>query len=120
MTGVTKRLATAPRNGTVANVAARRGRRDACAARVQAAASTSGLGILPLTFADGGDYAKIEEGDELEIPGAAAAIASGAEMVVKNKTQGLDVPVTCNLTERQREIILAGGALALQRSKAGG
>jgi aconitate hydratase len=71
------------------------------------------FGVLPLVFADEGDYDKIGQGDELEIEGLRAAVASGAEEVlVRDGTKGFEFLARCELSERQREIALAGGALA--------
>ena len=75
------------------------------------------FGILPMTFKNESDYDRIGQGDELEIPGAAASIASGKPLIVRNKTGNIDIPVVYTLTERQRQIVLAGGALALQKQK---
>jgi aconitate hydratase len=71
------------------------------------------FGIIPLVFADEADYDRIEEGDALEIAGFAAAVASGAERIkVKDVSKGLEFEALCQLTERQRKIAVAGGALA--------
>jgi len=71
------------------------------------------FGIVPLTFADEADYDRVEAGDELAIPGLAAAIAAGAEEIrVKDASKGSEFAVRCELTDRQRKIVVAGGALA--------
>ncbi len=75
------------------------------------------FGILPLTFKNESDYDRIDQGDELEIPGIARSIASGRPLTVKNKTKNIDIPVVYTLTGRQKQIVLAGGALALQKQK---
>jgi aconitate hydratase len=69
-------------------------------------------GIVPLTFANEADYDGIEQGDELEIHNIRAIIAQSGKLVVKNKTQGTEFDVRCDLSERERETILAGGTLA--------
>jgi aconitate hydratase len=73
------------------------------------------FGILPLTFQDPKDYDRIDPGDELEIAGAAAALAAGKPLVVRNRTRNADIAVSYSLTERQRKIVLAGGLLSLQK-----
>ncbi len=78
------------------------------------------FGILPLTFQNPDDYQGLDQGDEVEIAGVAAAIASGGALVLKNKSKGAEIPVVHSLSERQKEIVLAGGALSLQKKKAGG
>jgi aconitate hydratase len=77
------------------------------------------FGILPLTFKDPKDYDRINQGDELDIPGAAEAVAAGRPLVVRNRTRNADIPVSYSLSERQRQIVLAGGALSLQKQKSG-
>ncbi len=78
------------------------------------AANLVNFGILPLVFAKDADYAAIEQGDELEIQDLRAKVASGArELIVRDTTKGIELAVACELTERQRGIALAGGAIAL-------
>lgn len=78
------------------------------------------FGILPLAFKDEADYERISQGDELAIPGAAQSIKEGKPLMIKNVTKNVEIPVVYSLTPRQKEIILAGGSLALQKRKAGG
>lgn len=68
-------------------------------------------GILPLTFVNEADYDAISEGDELAIPDVKNLILKGSEITVINKTTGKEIPVLCELSERTRDIILAGGLL---------
>jgi aconitate hydratase len=75
------------------------------------------FGILPLTFKNEGDYERIDRNDELEIVNAAKSIAKGKLIVVKNKTKGVNIEVLYSLTTRQRQIVLAGGSLSMQRKK---
>jgi aconitate hydratase len=75
------------------------------------AANLINFGILPLTFCNDSDYDKIGQGDELEIIEARKIIAGNGNLMVKNKTTGLSFFVTCVLSERQKKIVLAGGAL---------
>jgi aconitate hydratase len=75
-------------------------------------------GILPLEFADERDYGKISEGDLLELPGIAEAIRAGkSEFALVNKTTGEQYKVLCELSERNRAIMLAGGLLDYTREK---
>jgi len=69
------------------------------------------FGILPLTFIDEKDYEAIDQGDELEIAGAGVAIREGRNLTVNNKTKGTSFTVSCLLSSRQTQIILAGGVL---------
>ncbi len=72
-------------------------------------------GILPLTFADADDYEKISQGDELVISDVKSKLLNGEQIVVKNVTKGIDIPVECDLTDRTRDIIIAGGLLDYTR-----
>ena len=73
-------------------------------------------GILPLTFVNEADYDNISEGDSLVIEGVRAAVESGqTELIVKNKTNGKEIPVLCELSGRTKDIMLAGGLLDYTR-----
>ena len=76
------------------------------------------FGIIPLTFKNDGDYNKIEQGDDLEIPNVKNVIHEKGALKVKNTTKGTEFEVDYNLSDRQREIILAGGTLAYMKNKA--
>lgn len=76
------------------------------------------FGIVPLTFENPDDYNKINQGDKLTILGIAKALKEGSKpIIVKNLTQNIEIPVTYDLSERDREIILAGGKLTYVSSK---
>lgn len=73
-------------------------------------------GILPLTFANEGDYDDISPMDELTLPHAREAIAQGQEqLTLHNAAKGRDYTVCLPLTQRQRGMILAGGLLNYTR-----
>ena len=73
-------------------------------------------GILPLTFVNESDYDRISEGDKLELANIRADITAGKqEITLVNKTTGDNISVLCELTERQKDIILAGGLLDYTR-----
>lgn len=77
-------------------------------------------GILPLTFADSDDYEKIDILDELVIPEADRQIrdlVTGKAMTVKNLTGDYDIVVQLPLSQRQSEILLAGGLLNFTRQE---
>lgn len=75
-------------------------------------------GILPLTFVNEADYDKIDQGDEIEIADVRADIAADkTQLIVKNKSKGVDIPVLCELTGRTKDIILAGGLLDYTREQ---
>ena len=81
------------------------------------AANLVNFGILPLTFRVEGDYDKIDQQDELEIADARKIIAAGGDLLVQNKTKDTSFYVSCVLSVRQRQIILAGGALNIRGAK---
>jgi len=78
------------------------------------AANLINFGILPLTFSTPSDYDKIDQQDELEITTARNNISDGNDLLVQNKTKGTSFHVTCHLSARQKQIILAGGALNMR------
>ncbi|MBW2675635.1 MAG: aconitate hydratase, partial [Deltaproteobacteria bacterium] len=75
------------------------------------------FGIVPLTFKSEADYAAIQEGDSLEIPDIRKKIGAGKPLIVRNTTQGTEFEIACDLSERAKEIVLAGGMLSLIRDK---
>lgn len=68
-------------------------------------------GILPLTFVNAEDYDKIKLGDMLELPNVKDEIANGKQVTVVNKTTGDTIVADCELSDRTRNIIIAGGLL---------
>ena len=69
-------------------------------------------GIIPLTFENEADYDEISKDDLLAFDGIRDAIASGAQSFpVQNKTTGKSIPVALHFSQRQRELLLAGGLL---------
>ncbi len=81
------------------------------------AANLINFGILPLIFGDERDYDKIEQGDELKIANVRELINAGSDLPVENISKGYSFPVACNLSARQKQIILAGGALNVRSTK---
>ncbi|MBE6620065.1 MAG: aconitate hydratase [Ruminococcaceae bacterium] len=67
-------------------------------------------GILPLTFADPDDYDKVEQGDELEMTGLIEALNTG-RATMKNLTSGQEIELVCHFSQRQKDMLLAGGLL---------
>jgi aconitate hydratase len=76
------------------------------------AANLVNFGILPLTFVDAGDYDRLEQGDEVEIPRIRETLDAQAPLVLMDKTKDLEIRLTYNLSRRQKDIIYAGGLLA--------
>ena len=75
------------------------------------------FGILPLTFADPKDAARIRQGDELELKGLRAAVREGENLAVRNATQNFTFSVRLAASSRQKEILLAGGVLNIAGKK---
>ena len=67
-------------------------------------------GILPLTFEDPADYDSLEQGQTLTFNGIQAGMEQGTVTALICET-GKSINLQCSLTERQREILIAGGLL---------
>ena len=74
------------------------------------------FGIVPMTLANPDEYELFTEGDQLEIAGFADAVAKANEATLVNKTNGKTAKLILNLSERQREMLLAGGCLNYTKS----
>lgn len=74
-------------------------------------------GIIPMTFVDEADYDIIDCGDELVLEDARQQVRKRSEMVLRNLTKNKDIRVRTALSERQVEIILAGGLLNYTRKQ---
>ena len=77
-------------------------------------------GILPLTFLERRDYDRIDMLDELEITDARGQIlgaAQGNPVSVHNVTQNYSFDVICSVSDRQAQILLAGGLLNYTRQQ---
>ena len=70
-------------------------------------------GILPLTFDNEADYDKFTQGDKLTISGILEGMDTGF-VTMKNEA-GAQARLHCDLTQRQKEILLAGGLLEYTR-----
>ena len=70
-------------------------------------------GILPLTFENEADYDKFTQGDKLTISGILEGMDTGF-VTMKNEA-GAQARLHCDLTQRQKEILLAGGLLEYTR-----
>lgn len=68
-------------------------------------------GILPLNFANPDDYDKITQGDELLLKGIKNAIVNNEPAVLVNLTTNEEYEIKYDLSQRQKDIILAGGLL---------
>ena len=76
------------------------------------------FGILPLTFCDEADYDELQQDDVLSLTALPAQLQVGRTIEISNETSGRSFTVQHDLTERQLQIILAGGLLNFTRSQA--
>ena len=67
-------------------------------------------GIMPLTFKCSCDYEKVNQGDVLRLEDIYAGMDRG-EMTLVNVTTGEKIPLVCDFTDRQKEILKAGSLL---------
>ncbi len=74
------------------------------------AANLINAGILPLTFADPADYDLLNQGDALELDHVHDALHSGSITLIDHTT-GKSIPLVCSFTERQADMLMAGGLL---------
>lgn len=72
-------------------------------------------GILPLTFVNEADYDKISQGDVLSVSGLIEAVKTGKDIEIENKTTGEKILCKSDLSDRAKDIILAGGLLDYTR-----
>jgi len=75
------------------------------------------FGIIPLMFKKESDYDGTDSGDEIQIPNIRKVISKNEPLIVKNLTKGKDFEVNYELSERQRNILLAGGMLSYIKNK---
>lgn len=73
-------------------------------------------GILPMVFENEADYDKISLGDDLMIDNAREQVNTG-KITLKNKTKNEEYPLLIEVSERQKEMLQAGGLINLMRSK---
>ena len=80
-------------------------------------ANLANAGILPLVFKNEADYDKIDQMDELELKNVRKAIEDNAPVIVSDKTKGIEIETEAVLSQRQREMVLAGGLLNYTREQ---
>ncbi len=72
------------------------------------AANLINAGILPLTFQNPEDYELLSQDDSLVIENIKEGMAKGQLIL---KASGKEIKLSCDLTDRQQKILLAGGLL---------
>ena len=82
------------------------------------AANLINFGILPLHFENEAEYNLLDQGDSLEIPDIRTALQSELPLDgAQSSPRAAAFTVVYTLTERQRRILLAGGALNLVKAR---
>ena len=66
------------------------------------------FGIIPLTFVDKQDYSGVSQGDVLDVD----VRGLKKNLCIKNVTKGLEIQVDLSLSDREKDVIKAGGKLA--------
>ena len=74
-------------------------------------------GILPLTFKNENDYDNISLGDEIVIENLIDSVKEGKNIIITNKTNGKAIECECELSERAKKIVLAGGLLSFTKEQ---
>ncbi|MBR5774402.1 MAG: aconitate hydratase, partial [Clostridia bacterium] len=72
-------------------------------------------GIIPLTFKNESDYDLIDQGDVLALYNIRDCIENDKPIVLKNETKGIEIALNSDFSQRQKDIILAGGLLNYTR-----
>ncbi len=73
-------------------------------------------GILPLEFADAADYDSLALGDTLTLAHVLEDIAADRPLTIRTAL-GKEIKATCVLSQRQKDILLAGGLLNYTREQ---
>ncbi|MHC4534982.1 MAG: aconitate hydratase [Planctomycetota bacterium] len=75
------------------------------------------FGILPLIFAEPGDFDRITQGDILVLKNVRDTIKNKKRVIIQNKTKDHNYTANHNMSGRQVEILLAGGLINLFRNQ---
>ena len=75
------------------------------------------FGIVPLTLKNEGDYDKIAEGKNIKIEGFRSAVADSNTAYLTVEGSDEKIALSLNFSDRQREILLAGGMLNYTKNK---
>ncbi len=74
------------------------------------------VGILPLTFKNSEDYDRLNLNDTLTFSDVHSGMDKGV-IVMKDETTGESFELSCSFTERQKDILKAGGLLAYTKEQ---
>ena len=75
-------------------------------------------GILPLVFENEADYDGLDMMDELVIEDAVNQIKAGDKIMVKNVTKNKECATILSVSDRQKEMLYAGGLINYTRNNA--
>lgn len=76
------------------------------------AANLVNFGIVPLYFKNVEDYEKIAQGDRIELSDIRTCLKNNDPVFLVNKTSNQRIELMYNLSERQKNILYAGGLLS--------
>ncbi len=69
------------------------------------------FGILPVIFDKASDYEDVQAGDQLELEGVVDCLKEDAGLILRNRSRGVDIAVSIDLSSREKDIMLVGGLL---------
>ncbi|MBS4220640.1 aconitate hydratase [Bacillus sp. FJAT-49711] len=75
------------------------------------------FGVLPLTFINPADYDSLNQGDTLELKNVRTTIKQGNEFAINVKERDKIIMVKHTLSERQVDVMLAGGMINWVKSR---
>ena len=75
------------------------------------AANLVNFGIISLSFKNMADYDKIAQGDEIELPDLKKRLQNNEPVILVDKTKNLEIELGYSLSQRQKDILFAGGLL---------
>ena len=75
------------------------------------------FGIVPLEFVRDDDYGAIEQGDVVRIERLRDQLRSGMEVTVENLTKRQHFVTRHTLSDRQRDVLFAGGVINWLKSR---
>jgi aconitate hydratase len=78
------------------------------------------FGILPLSFAHGADYDRIEPGEVIQIADLHASLAPGHELAARIAGKDRSLPLRHDLSYRQLDLLRAGGIINWMRARQSG
>jgi aconitate hydratase len=75
------------------------------------------FGMVPFEFKNAADWDRLEQGDVLRIENLRKTIKNRDSVTATLVGKDIEIPLTCNISERQVEIILKGGVINYMKQK---